>query len=151
MIKLEFVGTGTVAYATRDSAGFDLCSQEDLIIPPSEYRLIDTGVRIVEHTVSEKAEINGVSYRVVPELQVRARSGLAAKHGISILNGLGSCDADYRGVIKVNLINHSKTEFKINKGDRIAQAMCSFVLQLPCVPVKDIERGEGGFGSTGTN
>jgi dUTP pyrophosphatase len=151
MIKLEFTGTGKVAYATKDSAGFDLCSQEDLVIAPGEYKLIDTGVRIIEHAIAERAEINGISYRVVPELQVRARSGLASKHGISILNGIGSCDADYRGVIKVNLINHSGIEFKVSKGDRIAQAMCSFVLQLPCVPVNDVERGVGGFGSTGIN
>jgi dUTP pyrophosphatase len=151
MIKLEFVGEGTVAYATKDSAGFDLCSQEDLVIQPGEYKLIDTGVRIIEHSIAEKAEINGVSYRIVPELQVRARSGLAAKYGVSILNGIGSVDGDYRGIIKVNLSNFGKSEFKVNKGDRIAQAMCSFVLQLPCVSVKDVERGTGGFGSTGTN
>lgn len=151
MIKLEFIGTGSIAYATTHSAGFDLCSQEELVIPAGEYRTVPTGVRIIEHSVAERAQINGFNYRVIPELQVRARSGLASKHGISILNGVGSVDADYRGEIKVQLINHSKSEFKISKGDRIAQAMCNFVLQLPCVPVKEVERGEGGFGSTGVS
>lgn len=150
MIKLEHKGEGTIFYATKDSSGFDICSQEDLTIEPGEFKLIETGLRIVEHSVAEKAEVNGAFYRIVPELQIRPRSGLAAKHGITILNSPATVDADYLGIIKVNLINHSKVPFIVSKGDRIAQGVCAFSLQLPCVDVKSVDRGTGGHGSTGT-
>jgi dUTP pyrophosphatase len=149
MIKLEIAGEGNCFYATSDSAGFDVCSQEDVIIPASEYKLITTGLRIVEHSVSENADINGKHYRVIPEIQIRPRSGLAAKYGVTILNSPATVDADYRGIIMVQIINHSKVDFVIKKGDRIAQGVCAFTLQLPCVEVKSKVRGEGGHGSTG--
>jgi dUTP pyrophosphatase len=86
---------------------------------------------------------------VVPEIQIRPRSGLAAKKGITILNSPATVDCDYSGEIKVNLINHSNVPFTVNKGDRIAQGVCAFVLQLPDITVKEVERGDGGHGSTG--
>ena len=149
MIKLEFKGEGSVFYATKHSAGFDICSQVEIELLPGEYKLLSTGLRITEHKIAERAEIEGANYKVVPELQIRPRSGLAAKHGISILNAPATVDADYRGEIKVNLINHSNVPFQIKKGDRIAQGVCAFVLQLPDITVKEVERGDGGHGSTG--
>lgn len=149
MIKLEFSGTGEIFYATKHSAGFDICSQDDVEILPGEYKLLSTGLKIVEYKIAERAEINGINYRVVPEIQIRPRSGLAAKKGITILNSPATVDCDYSGEIKVNLINHSNVPFVVNKGDRIAQGVCAFVLQLPDITVKEVERGNGGHGSTG--
>jgi dUTP pyrophosphatase len=86
------------------------------------------------------------------EAQVRPRSGLAIKHGISMVNSPGTIDADYRGEVKVLLINHGQEEFTINRGDRIAQMVIAPVLQAQWKVVEDLEataRGEGGFGHTG--
>ena len=86
------------------------------------------------------------------EIQVRPRSGLAAKYGITVLNTPGTIDSDYRGELKIILINHGKESFTINNGDRIAQIVVSPVIQAQFIQVQDInqtERGSGGFGHTG--
>jgi dUTP pyrophosphatase len=149
MIEIEQNGTGEIFYATTHSAGFDICAQEEVEIQPGEYKLLGTGLRIKSYQIAEKAEINGMFFRILPEIQIRPRSGLAAKHGITVLNTPATVDCDYAGEIKVNLINLSREPFKVHAGDRIAQGVCAFVLQIPSVKVKDVQRGEGGHGSTG--
>lgn len=125
-------------YQTSGSAGMDLHSAEELIIPKNEFRMISTGLKLA-----------------VPlgyEGHVRPRSGLAAKQGITVLNTPGTLDSDYRGILKVILINHGKEDFKINKGDRIAQIIFNKFEAAELEVVDSLEetsRGEGGFGSTG--
>ncbi|ACM92504.1 deoxyuridine 5'-triphosphate nucleotidohydrolase [Nautilia profundicola AmH] len=126
------------AYQTKEAAGFDLHSIEDVIIKPGERKLIGTGLAF---------EIE-FGY----EVQIRPRSGLAFKHGITVLNTPGTIDSDYRGEIKVLLINHSNEAFEIKKEERIAQAVIAPVVQAEIIEVEelsDTERGAGGFGSTG--
>jgi dUTP pyrophosphatase len=126
------------AYQTKEAAGFDLHSIEDVVIKPGERKLIGTGLAF---------EIE-FGY----EVQIRPRSGLAYKHGITVLNTPGTIDSDYRGEIKVLLINHGNEEFEIKKNERIAQAVIAPVIQAEIVEVEelsDTERGSGGFGSTG--
>ena len=128
------------AAATIDSAGADLRAalREPVTLQPGEYRMVSTGMRM--H---------------IPrgyEGQVRPRSGLAAKHGITCLNAPGTIDADYRGVVQVILINHGREPFAINHGDRIAQLVVAPVTRAVFTPVENLEetdRGEGGFGHTG--
>ena len=128
------------AYQTGGSAGMDLHAavEETLAIPPGEWRLVPTGLAI--------ALPEGY------EAQVRPRSGLAARFGISCVNTPGTVDADYRGEIKVNLINHGREPFAVERGARIAQMVIAPVTQAALEEVDDLdatERGEGGFGSTG--
>lgn len=126
------------AYQSEGSAGFDFCSIEKKCIKAGEWELVKTGLAV---------EIeNGY------ELQVRPRSGLALKNGISVLNSPGTIDSDYRGEICVILINHSKIDFEIEIGDRIAQGVIAKVEQVKFVEVQTLsetQRGEGGFGSSG--
>ena len=127
-------------YGSRHAAGADLKAavEEPMVLAPGERRLIPTGVRI------ELPE--GF------EAQVRPRSGLALKHGVTILNAPGTIDSDYRGEIGVILINHGKTGFEIGRGDRIAQLVISPVTTAEFVPILELNetaRGAGGFGSTG--
>ena len=138
-----------VFYATSCSAGFDVRAAESCIIPAGEFRAVSTGLSIVDHASSVDVSYGSRTLTAVPELQVRPRSGLAARFGVTVLNSPGTIDADYRGEIKVILINHSRNAFSISVGDRIAQAVCSLALHLPSVANRDAERGEGGFGSTG--
>jgi len=149
MFKIEHNGSGKIFYATRNSAGFDICSNEDLVIEPGTWQLIDSGLKILEDVGPQRLQLGKGEWEVIPELQIRPRSGLAAKHGITVLNTPSTIDADYRGPIKIMLINHSKVVFPINKGDRIAQGVCALVMQVPGIAVLDSERGTGGFGSTG--
>ncbi|OHD07473.1 MAG: deoxyuridine 5'-triphosphate nucleotidohydrolase [Spirochaetes bacterium GWD1_27_9] len=126
------------AKATPNSSGFDLFSTEELIIEKHKFKLISTGISIEME--------RGV------EAQVRSRSGLAIKHGIAVLNSPGTIDCDYRGEVKVVLINHSDCDFTIEKGMRIAQMVFSKVVDADFQVVSelsDTQRGEGGFGSTG--
>jgi len=126
------------AYQTKEAAGFDLHSIEDTIINPGERKLIGTGLAF---------EIER-GY----EVQIRPRSGLAFKHGITVLNSPGTIDSDYRGEIKVLLINLGSEPFEIKCGERIAQAVVAPVIQAEIEEVEnlsDTERGSGGFGSTG--
>ena len=125
-------------YQTEEASGFDLHSIEDIILKPNERKLIGTGLAFE-----------------IPkgyEIQIRPRSGLAYKHGISVLNSPGTIDSDYRGEIKVLLINHSDTDFEIKIGERIAQGVIQKVIQAKFEEVEELNktaRGAGGFGSTG--
>ncbi len=130
------------SYQTDHSAGLDLhaCLEEDVEILPGEVRLIPTGISI---------ELPD-GY----EAQVRPRSGLASKHGITVLNTPGTIDPDYRGEVKVILINLGKEPFKISHGMRIAQMIISKFERVEVEEVSDLSptvRGEGGFGSTGVH
>ena len=126
------------AYATAGSAGLDLRAAETLTLKPGMRALVPTGVAI--------ALPNGF------EAQVRPRSGLAVKHGVTVLNAPGTIDADYRGEIKVPLINHGQEDFVIARGDRIAQMVITPVTTAELVEVASLDetaRGAGGFGSSG--
>ena len=128
-------------YATLSSAGMDLRAyiKQPIEIKPLERVLVNTGLHI--------ALPDGT------EAQVRPRSGLALKHGITVLNSPGTIDADYRGEIKILLINLSKESFFIQNGDRIAQLVITSYLQVEWKEVGSLPatlRGEGGHGSTGT-
>ncbi|MBI4447467.1 dUTP diphosphatase [Candidatus Woesearchaeota archaeon] len=126
-------------YHTTGSAACDLYSAEQTTIKNHEFKTIKTGIKIA-----------------VPkgyEAQIRPRSGLAAKNGISLVNTPGTIDSDYRGEIKIILINFGKEEFKINKGDRIAQLILNKIETVEWQPTENVnetERGQNGFGSTGT-
>lgn len=125
-------------YQTPGSAGLDLATTIDFGLQPGEYRTIPTGLSI--------ALPQGY------EAQVRPRSGLAAKHGIGMVNAPGTIDSDYRGQIHVILINHGQNYVEFRKGDRIAQMVISPVIQVELVQfdqLDETERGTGGFGSTG--
>lgn len=151
MLKLEHSGTGEIFYATRQSAGFDICANQGVVIASQEWALVKTGLRIVESHGSQTILLGAEKFEVVAEIQIRPRSGLALKNGITVLNAPSTIDADYRGEIMITLINHSKKEFVVNAGDRIAQGICALAIQLPGIKVKDVERGAGGFGSSGKN
>ncbi len=130
------------AYETELSAGMDLRAMLDapVVLKPLERALIGTGLHI---------ELPG-GY----DAQVRPRSGLAAKHGITVLNTPGTIDADYRGEIKVILVNLSNESYTIQNGDRIAQMVISSHEQATLIRVNSLSkttRGEGGFGHTGTS
>ena len=143
MIKINVVNRGhqqLPAYATPQSAGMDLRANLDapIMLHPMERRLIPTGLHI--------ALPEGY------EAQVRPRSGLALKHGLTVLNTPGTIDADYRGEIGVVLINLSQEDFVINDGERIAQMVIARHEQGDFVVVEELdetERGEGGYGHTG--
>jgi dUTP pyrophosphatase len=128
------------SYATKASAGADLKAVLDdpLELGPLERKIVPTGLKI--------ALPEGY------EAQVRPRSGLASKHGITVLNAPGTIDADYRGEIGVILVNLSNTAFTIHPGERIAQLVVAKFEQIDWLPTQQLsktERGEGGFGSTG--
>ncbi|RCK20325.1 dUTP diphosphatase [Thalassospira lucentensis] len=128
-------------YATAQSAAVDLQAAIDgvQVIAPGKRAMIETGIAIA-----------------LPagfEAQVRPRSGLAAKNGVTVLNSPGTIDADYRGEIKVILINHGDAAFEIERGMRVAQLVVAPVTQVVWQAVDDLDetaRGSGGFGSTGT-
>ncbi|RDU64874.1 dUTP diphosphatase [Helicobacter sp. MIT 14-3879] len=127
-------------YQSDGASGFDLHSIEDIEIAPSEVVAVKTGLAF---------EIQKGF-----EIQVRPRSGLAIKNGISVLNTPGTIDSDYRGEVMVILVNFSKNTFCIKKGDRIAQAVLSQVFQANLVPsnsLNETNRGSSGFGSTGVS
>ena len=126
------------AYQSELAAGFDLHSVEEYVLKPNERKLIKTGLAF---EIEEGYEV-----------QIRPRSGLAFKHGITVLNTPGTIDADYRGEIMVLLINLGENDFEIKKGERIAQAVIAPVIQAEFVEVDELsitKRGKGGFGSTG--
>jgi dUTP pyrophosphatase len=126
------------AYETSGAAGMDLRAAEDTKLKPGARCLMPTGIAI--------ALPEGF------EAQVRPRSGLAVKHGVTVLNAPGTVDCDYRGEIKVPLINHGETDFIIHRGDRIAQMVIAPVSQISWRAVALLDetaRGHGGFGSSG--
>ena len=135
-------GLALPAYQSAHAAGVDLLAAvpEDapMILEPGKHALIPTGLTIA----------------LPPgyEAQVRPRSGLAAKHGVTVLNAPGTVDADYRGEIGVLLINHGEAPFPIQRGERIAQMVIAPVARaelVPAVSLSATDRGSGGFGSTG--
>lgn len=135
-------GLALPGYETTGSAGMDLraanAAGEPIILGPGDRALIPTGLAI--------ALPQGF------EAQIRPRSGLAIKHGISCVNSPGTIDSDYRGEIKVILINHGDVPFTIERGERIAQMVVAPVTQISWLEVAALdasERGSGGFGSTG--
>ena len=129
-------------YKTSGAAGADVCAflKEDIVIHHGEYTLVPTGL-----------------YFEIPEgyeIQVRPRSGLAFKNGVTVLNTPGTIDSDYRGELKVLLVNLGKEDFTVKSGDRIAQIILAPVTQADFVQAEllsQTERGEGGFGSTGVH
>ena len=127
------------AYETAGAAGMDLRAAEDAVLKPGARLLMPTGIAM--------ALPQGF------EAQVRPRSGLAVKHGVTVLNAPGTIDSDYRGEIKVPLINHGAEDFVIARGDRIAQMVIAAVTQATWLEVGSLDetaRGTGGFGSSGT-
>lgn len=126
------------SYATPASSGVDLCAAESAVIRPGARIAIGTGLRL---EIPEGFEC-----------QVRPRSGIALKKGVTVLNAPGTIDADYRGEVRVILINHGEEPFSIEKGDRIAQMVLARVERLSWDETSDLSgtsRGSGGFGSTG--
>jgi dUTP diphosphatase len=143
MVKIKIVNKGQQplpTYATAQSAGMDLRANIDapITLRPMERQLIPTGLHI--------ALPEGF------EAQVRPRSGLALKHGITVLNTPGTIDADYRGELKVLLVNFSNADFVINAGERVAQMVIARYEKVDfeqVIELDDTERGAGGYGHTG--
>ncbi|MHA1524906.1 MAG: dUTP diphosphatase [Alphaproteobacteria bacterium] len=145
-LKFQFLAHGRglelPRYQSAGAAGMDLCAavaqETPLVLAPGKTALVPTGLAM--------ALPHGF------EAQVRPRSGLAVRHGVTVLNSPGTIDADYRGEIKVVLINHGEAPFRIDRGMRIAQMVVAPVAQLAvrAVPtLDDTQRGDAGFGSTG--
>ena len=138
-IKIQKVeDVKTPCYANPGDAGLDLYSAENFVLKPGERKVVSTGVKM--------ALPHGY------EAQVRPKSGLAIKHGISVVNTPGTVDSGYRGVVGVILINHGQEDFSVEKNTKIAQMVINKVEYADIQEVEsldDTERGEGGFGSTG--
>ncbi|HEX8056488.1 MAG TPA: dUTP diphosphatase [Novosphingobium sp.] len=137
--RLEhFEGLELPDYATDGAVGMDVLAAEDVTLAPGARHAVATGLAVA----------------IPPgyEIQVRPRSGLALKHGITVPNTPGTIDSDYRGELKVILINHGAEDFAIRRGDRIAQLVLAPVVRASWLKVDELDetlRGEGGFGSTG--
>lgn len=126
------------SYQTSEAAGMDLMANEDAVLEPGQRALVACGF--------------SMELPIGYEAQVRPRSGLAIKHGIGLLNSPGTIDSDYRGEVKVILINHGEQAFSIAVGDRIAQMVVAPITRVtwrPTAQLADSERGSGGFGHTG--
>lgn len=140
-VLFELIGDAQLpAYQTADAAGMDLRCSRDVELAPGQRQIVPTGLKAVIPSGFEG--------------QVRPRSGLAAKHGIGMVNAPGTIDADYRGEIGVILINWGQETVKLSKGERIAQLVIAPVIRAEVRQIADVtafatERGEGGFGSTG--
>ena len=127
-------------YRTKGASGADVFSVENIDIPPGQVRAVDLGF--------------AVSIPTGYEIQIRPRSGLALNHSITVLNTPGTVDSDYRGPMKVILVNLGEKTFFVNKGDRIAQLVVNAVHEGYFIEVSKLDetaRGTGGFGSTGRN
>ena len=140
LIKKTVKDVITPKYKTDGSSGVDLSAflQKKVVIKPNSSELIPTGLQVA---IPEELEI-----------QIRPRSGLAAKERIGVLNSPGTIDSDYRGELKIILFNHGNKDFVINNGDRIAQMILVPILKMEFEEVDslpDTIRGHGGFGSTG--
>ncbi|HEX6218617.1 MAG TPA: dUTP diphosphatase [Sphingomicrobium sp.] len=144
MIEIKFTrlphgdGLPLPQYASDAAAGLDITSAEELVLDPGKRHAFATGLAIeIPHGY---------------EVQVRPRSGLAIKHGVTCLNTPGTIDSDYRGEVKVILINHGEEPFHVRRGERIAQLVPAPVLRAHFSEAPELEetaRGSGGFGSTG--
>lgn len=140
LIKVKTLSGQLPQYETAGSAGMDIRAyiEEPVTIAPGKRALIPTGL-----------------FMEIPEgyeVQIRARSGLAVKHGIGLTNGIGTIDSDYRGEIKVSLINWGEEDFTVNNGDRIAQIVVAKYERAQLVQAEELsetKRGSGGFGHTG--
>ena len=134
----HFAGLELPAYATDGAAGMDVLSAEDVTLVPGDRHAVATGLALaIPHGF---------------EIQVRPRSGLALKFGITVPNTPGTIDSDYRGELKVILINHGHDAFEVRRGDRVAQLVLAPVTRATWLKVEELDqtlRGEGGFGSTG--
>ena len=134
----HFEGLELPAYATDGAAGMDVLAAEDVTLAPGGRHAVATGLAVaIPHGF---------------EMQVRPRSGLALKFGITVPNTPGTIDSDYRGELKVILINHGSDAFAVRRGDRVAQLMLAPVTRASWLKVEELDqtlRGEGGFGSTG--
>jgi len=134
----HFEGLELPAYATEGAAGMDVLAAEHVVLAPGARHAVATGLAVaIPHGF---------------EIQVRPRSGIALKHGVTVPNTPGTIDSDYRGELKVIMINHGDAAFEIRRGDRIAQLVLAPVTQASWLPVEELDetvRGEGGFGSTG--
>lgn len=133
-----FEGLELPAYATEGAAGMDVLAAEDVTLPPGGRHAVGTGLALA----------------IAPgyEIQVRPRSGLALKHGVTVANAPGTIDSDYRGEVRVILVNLGDAAFDIRRGDRIAQLVLAPVVRASWLAVSELDetqRGEGGFGSTG--
>ena len=134
----HFEGLELPQYATAGAAGMDVLAAEDVTLAPGARHAVATGLAVA-----------------IPqgfEIQVRPRSGLALKFGITVPNTPGTIDSDYRGELKVILINHGHDPFEVRRGDRIAQLVLAPVTRASWLKVEELDetlRGEGGFGSTG--
>ena len=140
LIKKLFPEVQLPSYKTSGASGMDLMAfiKSSITIKPKTSYLIPTGL--------------SVAFSEDYEVQIRPRSGLAAKNNISVLNTPGTIDSDYRGEIKVIIYNHGNNDFTINNGDRIAQMILTPVVKIEFEETSDLPetiRGEGGFGSTG--
>lgn len=140
IVKIKSVGGFIPNYETIHSAGMDINAylEHPVVLKPMERTLVPTGLFI----------------ELAPgfEAQIRARSGLAIKHGIGLVNGVGTIDSDYRGEIKIPLINWGSEDFQINNGDRIAQIIIAKYERIEWEitnEINDTDRGAGGFGHTG--
>lgn len=140
IIKIKSLSGEIPRFETEGSAGMDIRAyiSEPVTIQPMKRLLVPTGLFM----------------EIEPgyEVQIRARSGLAVKHGIGLVNGIGTIDSDYRGEVKVALINLGEEPFVINNGDRVAQMVVSKLEKVDMIAVNSInetERGSGGFGHTG--
>jgi len=138
-IKIQKISNDAIIprYAHDADAGMDIYSTEEIVIFPNHRGLVPTGIKVE-----------------IPkgyEIQIRPKSGLAIKHGITILNTPGTIDSGYRGEIKVIVINHSSKHYKIEKGQKIAQIILNKIEKIKFTETKlgKTKRGEGGFGSTG--
>ena len=134
----HFQGLTLPDYATTGAAGMDVLAAEDVTLEPGARHAVATGLAMA----------------IPPgyEIQVRPRSGLALKHGISVPNAPGTIDSDYRGELKVILINLGNAPFEVRRGDRVAQLVLAPVVRASWLKVDELDetaRGEGGFGSTG--
>lgn len=139
LVNLDMSEATHLFYATRLSACFDIPANENVVIPAGEVRLVSTGLRLLR---------NFSTYQLF-ELQLRSRSGLAVNNYVSVLNAPATIDIDFEGEIKVILMNHGKLEYRVSKGERIAQATFAPVHRCLSVRVLDNDRCEGGFGSSG--
>tara|TARA_Y100000310_G_C20249367_1_gene608358 strand:- start:144 stop:578 length:435 start_codon:yes stop_codon:yes gene_type:complete len=138
-VKIQKIKDNAVvpSYAHKGDAGVDLYSTEDYVLSPGNKILVSTGIKI--------------ALPVGYEAQVRPKSGLALKHGLSIVNTPGTIDAGYRGEVGVIVINHGQDDYKIEKGNKIAQMVFNKIEEVNFEESGDLDdtsRGEGGFGST---
>ncbi len=153
-LKIEYLPNydlnwGELGYKHAQDAGFDLRAAigEPIVLHPGQFYPIPTGVKFELDTIDAPAGFNF-------EIQIRARSGLAAKFGVTMMNGVGTVDLGYRGEVRAILVNHGQNDFVIQPGDRIAQAVIAPVMTVDFMRVDavsdDTTRSVGGFGSTGT-